>query len=63
MLDAKVAELLNTQINKEFLFRLFISGFCKLLYRRGTGRLCQLVQYSGSGGARPCDADSEIFTE
>ena len=63
MLDAKVAELLNTQINKEFYSAYLYLDFAKLLYRRGTGRLCQLVQYSGSGGARPCDADSEIFTE
>ena len=54
MLDAKVAQLLNEQVNKEFYSAYLYLDFCQsTMSERGPGRLCQLVQGAGAGGAGP----------
>ena len=53
MLNEKVAQLLNAQINKEFYSAYTLSRFCKLLHRTWAGWICQLVSSTGTGRAGP----------
>lgn len=62
MLDKKVSELLNDQINKE-LYSAYLYLDFSLLSGAGAGWLCQLVHDSDAGGTRSCNAASAVFAE
>ncbi len=62
MLDKNVSELLNTQINKEFYSAYLYLDFANY-YKDQDSTVCQLVQRSGPGGARPRHALHPVSAE
>lgn len=53
MLNEKVKDLLNQQINKEFYSAYLYLAFSNYFADRNLARVCKLVPGSGAGRARP----------
>ena len=59
MMNEKVAELINTQVNKFYSAYLYLE-FSNFYVEQGIKRICKLVQHTGPGGERSRDADVKI---
>lgn len=63
MLDAKVSQLLNQQVNKEFYSAYLYLDISNYYEKNPPRRIRKLVQDSGAGRTRPCNADVPVSAQ